>query len=564
MNLKKNKDSKIKELITLLKLKKFNPAKEKTLELLKENPNNHVIHNIFGAILTSEDKLEEAILHYKKSIEIKLDYAEAHNNLGTVHQKLNNLEDAFESYKKALKYKSNFAEALSNLGGILHKTGKFEEAISKYNQSLKINPQYTMAYSNLGNTLFELGRFEEAIASHQRAIQIDPNYVDGYSNLGKALTKLGKFEEAIKNYKKAISLNPDFAETYSNLGNTLAELEKFEEAIINHQKSITINPKYKEALFNESVIHLGLGEFEKGWKQYECRFETSSIPPRRYKTKNLWEGSYLDGTLLVWAEQGIGDQILFISMIPDLKKYAKNIIIEIDKRLVDLFKRYCDQANFLNIKIVASKNQKLINNFDKHIAMGSLGQYLRNSEKSFKTTPKRYLISSKLKEQELKEKFFRNKKFNVGICWKTLNKKQQFRNIQLEKMLSILSNTNCNFVNLQFGEFDKDLQYLKQKHGINIQKVTDVDNYNDLDGLAALINCLDLVITIQNSTAHLACALGKKTWIILAKNARWHWLINRKESLWYPSATLFRQKKMGDWNNVINSIGIELKKIINN
>ena len=564
MNLKKNKSDKIKDLVALFEAKKFDTAKKRASELLNENFNAHVIHNIYGAILVSENKLSEAITHYKKSIEIKFDYAEAHNNLGAAQQKLNNLDAAFQSYNNALKYKANFPEALSNLGGAFHKIGKFDEAISRYNQSLKINPNYLHTYSNLGNTLVELGKFEEAIINHRKVLKIDPNHVEGYSNLGKALNKLGKFQEAIDNYKKAIKLDPNFAEAYSNLGNTLAELEKFEEAISNHKKAIEINPQYKEANFNESIINLTLGEFNKGWKKYEYRFESSSIPSRRYKTKNLWEGSYLDGTLLVWAEQGIGDQILFISMIPDLKKYAKNIILEVDKRLVDLFKRYCDQANFLNIKIIAAKNNELINNFDKHIAMGSLGQYLRNSEKSFQTTPKRYLISAKTKEQELKEKFFINKKFNVGICWKTLNQKQQFRNIQLEKMLSVLSNTSCNFVNLQFGEFERDLQHLKDEHGINIQKVTDIDNYNDLDGLAALINCLDLVITIQNSTAHLACALGKKTWIILAKNARWHWLMNRKESLWYPSATLFRQKKTGDWSSVINSIGIELKKVINN
>ena len=129
-------------------------------------------------------------------------------------------------------------------------------------------------------------------------------------------------------------------------------------------------------------------------------------------------------------------------------------------------------------------------------------------------------------------------------------------------MLPILSNSNCDFINLQFGEFDEDLQHLKLEHGINIQAIKDIDNYNDIEGLAALINCLDLVITIQNSTAHLAGALGKNTWIMLTKNARWHWLTNEKKSLWYPTTKLFRQEKIGDWNTVINSIGMNLKKII--
>ena len=308
------------------------------------------------------------------------------------------------------------------------------------------------------------------------------------------------------------------------------------------------------------MIRLILGEFEVGWKKYEFRFKTSAVSSERYKVNKIWNGNYLDGTLLVWGEQGIGDHILFVSMITDLRKYAKKIILEIDKRLVNLFKRYCEKNNFSNIEVI-DMEKKLINNFDKHIAIGSLGQYLRKSQKSFQTTPKKYLISSSLKEKELRKKFFTDKKFNVGICWKTLNKKQQYRNINLEQMKPILSNANCNFINLQFGEFDEDLNNLKSKCGVSIRTIRDIDNYNDIESLSALINCLDLVITIQNSTAHLSGALGKNTWIMLTKNARWHWLKNEKKSLWYPTVTLFRQQKTGYWNNVINSIVMDLKKI---
>ena len=165
------------------------------------------------------------------------------------------------------------------------------------------------------------------------------------------------------------------------------------------------------------------------------------------------------------------------------------------------------------------------------------------------------------KVKEIKNKFFQDKKFKVGLSWKTLNKKQKFRNINLEQMLPILSNTNCDFINLQFGKFDEDLQQLQSKHGIKIRTIKEIDNYNNIEDLAALINCLDLVITIQNSTALLAAALGKNTWIMLVKNPRWHWLINKKKSLWYPAAKLFRQEKIGDWNTVIKSIAMDLKKI---
>ena len=201
--------------------------------------------------------------------------------------------------------------------------------------------------------------------------------------------------------------------------------------------------------------------------------------------------------------------------------------------------------------------------FDKHIAIGSLGQFLRQSKQSFKNTPKKYLLPSESKENEIKKNFLPNNKLKIGISWKTLNKKQQFRNVNLEKMFPALSNDKFDIINLQFGECNEDIKKVFSKYKINIKTIKNVDNFNDIESFAALISCLDLVITIQNSTAHLSCALGKNTWIMLAKNARWHWLINEKKSLWYPTAKLFRQHENGNWNTVINSISMELKKIKN-
>ena len=442
----------------------------------------------------------------------------------------------------------------------LYKLNQFDSLEDKTRKLIENHPRVSILYNILGITLQKKGDFNESILNFNQAINIQPNFDIAHNNLGNVLKDIGKFKEAIISYQQALKLNPNYAEAYSNLGNALSELGKFKEAIAYYQQALKLNPKYTLSNYNEGLIRLILGEFDIGWKKYEYRFGRARVSFMRYKTDKLWDGNYLDGTLLVWAEQGIGDHILFASMLTDLRKYAKNIILEIDKRLVNLFKRYCKTIDFLNIE-VKSTEKKFIDNYDKHIAIGSLGQYLRKSKKFFKTTPIKYFISSPLKEKELRKKFFLNKKFKIGVSWKTLNKKQQNRNIDLEKMLPILSNPNCDFINLQFGKFDEDIKNLKLKYGINIQTIKDIDNYNDIEGLAALINCLDLVITIQNSTAHLAAALGKNTWIMLVKNPRWHWLINKKKSLWYPAAKLFRQEKIGDWNTVIKSIGMDLKKI---
>ena len=437
----------------------------------------------------------------------------------------------------------------SNELDILEK--KTRKLIDKY-------PKTSVLYNILGVVLQKKNNFDKAILNLKKAINLQPNFDQAHNNLGNILKNTGKFEEAVNCYREALKINPNYAEAYSNLGNALTEIGKIEEAIVNHQKALKLNPKYKMANLNESIARLTLGEFEIGWKKYEARIGENNITPMRHPIEKIWDGNYLNGILLVCAEQGLGDHIIFASMLADLKKYAKKIILQIDKRLENLLIRYFTKINFSNIKIVKSEKELI---FDKHIAIGSLGQYLRKSKKSFETTPKKFLISSSSKENELKKKNFRDGKFNVGISWKTLNKKQKFRNIDLEQMLPVLSNANCDFINLQFGKFDEDLEKFKAKYGLNIRSINEIDNYNNIDDLAALINCLDLVITIQNTTAHLSGALGKNTWIMLTFNARWHWLKNENKSLWYPATKLFRQKEIGNWNDVINNISIDLKSL---
>ena len=498
-----------------------------------------------------EKKIRALILSYSKVPVL-------YNILGVVLQKKKKLNEAISSFTKAISLNSNFDQAYNNLGNVLEETGKFEEAIKNYKKTIEINPNYGPAFSNLGNVLSELGRFQEALINQKQSVELEPNNPEFNNHLGNSLKDLGKHEEAILSYKKAIKLNNNYAEAYSNLGNVLDELGNLEEAISNYQYAIKLNPQYKKANLNESLVWLKLEKFDVGWKKYEMRLGEGTNIDIKYPKTKMWDGKYLDGTLLVWGEQGLGDHIIFASMLLDLTQHAKNIVLEIDERLENLLKRYFEEKNVLNIKIYNDK-KTLAGTFDKHIPIGSLGQYLRKSTKSFENTPKKFLVPSSKREKDLKIKLSENNKLKIGISWRTLNKKQKFRNIDLKLMDPIFSNTNCEFIDLQFGEFKSDLQYLRSEKKVNIKSINEIDNYNNIDELASLINCLDLVITIQNTTAHLAGALGKKTWLMLAKNARWHWFRSEEKSIWYPSIKIFRQEEIGNWNTIINNISMELK-----
>ena len=522
---KKPSQNELNEIENLFKQNKFDELEKKILELIENYPNFFILFNILGVVLQKKGKLENSILNFQKTIELAPNFEQAHNNLGNVLQLL----------------------------------GKHEEAIRCYEKALQINPKYAEVYCNLSNALLELGKCDAAIKNCQKAIELKPDYVEAYNCMGLALSQLCKFNEAINNFEKVIKLYPNYSEAYSSMGNVLSELGRYEEAIKYHQKSLKLNPNYTKANFNESIIRLTMCDFKNGWDKYEYRFKETGIDSIRYAKNKMWDGSYLKGTLLVWAEQGIGDHIIFLSMVPDLKKCAENIVLEIDRRLVNLFSKYCKKINFNNINVIPLE-KKLYNNFDKHIAIGSLGKYLRKSIESFKATPSYYLIPEKVNEKKYKENYLSKDKLNIGISWKTLNKKQQYRNINLEEMLPIFLNSKYNFINLQFGKSETDLKIMEKKHNIKIQTIPDIDNYHDIEKLAALINSLDLVITIQNSTTHLSGALGKKTLVMLSKNARWHWGINEKNSYWYPNVKIYKQETLGNWKSVIDSIILDLGK----
>ena len=234
----------------------------------------------------------------------------------------------------------------SNELDILEK--KTRKLIDKY-------PKTSVLYNILGIVLQKKNNFDKAILNLKKAINLQPNFDQAHNNLGNILKNTGKFEEAVNCYREALKINPNYTEAYSNLGNALTEIGKIEEAIVNHQKALKLNPKYKIATVNESIARLTLGEFEIGWKKYEARIGENNITPMRYPIEKIWDGNYLNGILLVWAEQGLGDHIIFASMLVDLKKYAKKIILQIDKRLENLLIRYFTKINFSNIKIVKSE-----------------------------------------------------------------------------------------------------------------------------------------------------------------------------------------------------------------
>ena len=473
-----------------------------------------------------------------------------------------NFLEAKRSLGQVLEIEPENFDALRIMGAILGAENNYQQAIDYFNKTIFLNPKYTESYFNKGLALFKLNKLEEAIICYDKAIQLNPNFFQALCGKGIVLNKLNRYHEAIENYNKAIQLKPDYVEAWSNKGITLHNLNRYEEALNHYDKAIELNSIYADAHFGKSLIKIQTGDFKEGWKFYDYRFKTFEVMEPLYDlNKNLWDGKFLNGTLLVWSEQGIGDHLFYGRMVQCLRNKAKKIIFIVDKRLINLFKNFFSNIGINNIEIIEKNLNKPYINFEKHIPAGSLGNFFANSEKEILNFSKNSFVIDNSKDYTKISKFLDNLNgFKVGLSWKTLNKKEQYRNIPLEKLISIFKNKNCSLINLQFGFTIKEIQEAEESSSIKIHSLKEMDIFNDIDELSFLINNLDLLITIQNTTAHLSLVFQKKTFVLLPTNSRWQWGLGGEKSIWYPAAHIFRQSKFNNWIDVLKKVKISLDR----
>ena len=345
------------------------------------------------------------------------------------------------------------------------------------------------------------------------------NYPEAYNNLGIVFRELGMLEESEDNYNKAIKLKPDYADAYNNLSFTL----------------------------------LLKNDFKKAYDLSEWRWKTKhNIGQKFISTKPLWNGES-GKRVFTWKEQGIGDEIMFCSMLSELKAKSEKLLVHCDKRLIPLFKRSFSKD------IIYESDRKDISeqDYDAHIPMGSIYKHFREDLTSFTTTSKGYLKADEQKKLKIRNKLIKDKKQKlIGISWYTKSKIQMssFRNILLNDLVTVLKTDNSKIVSLQYDQNINEITDLKNNLGIEIIQVPEIDNKNDLDGLASLISACDLIVSIDNFTVHLAGSLGVKTKILLPYTMHSRWGMKGDKSYLYDSVKLYRQKNLGDWSEVLKEL----------
>jgi tetratricopeptide (TPR) repeat protein len=551
-----NKGNALKELML------FEEAIECFKHAIKKKPDYIQAHYNCGNTLQKLDRLDESIISYTNAILINPEHLAARYNRANSLTKLKRYKEASDDYKYVISKKSDFTEAYNNYGLLLVEIKQFEDALNCFNKALEINPSYAQAYSNRGNLYCEINQLKYALEDLELAIKINPQVAEFHSNLGNNLIKLGLLNDALFSYQQAIELDNTDAKSLTNLGFVLEKLKRFDESLVNYNRAIELKSDYAEAYFNKSLLLLSLQEFKNGWDLYDWRWKSdifNSTYLSSSKPKLTSFGSARNKKLLIWGEQGIGDQILYTSMLNELLNIYPSSQISLDRRLLPLLNRSFPHGKFID-------NTTAIENidYDEHIPIADLGKYFRTCSSDFDSVRYHYLLADQQRAKKIRDSLITNNKYLCGITWNSKVKTTGVeKSIELEDLLPILSLENIAFVSLQYGNVQNKLAEFNKKHDKNILECNSVDNFYDLDGHAALIEACDFIITISNSSAHMAGAIGKETYLLCpsGKGLLWYWS-NRinGNSLWYPRIHIYEQNSPGQWVDVVQNVKLVIEK----
>lgn len=504
-----------------------------------------------GVEFLKRKQLHAAIACFDSAIAIDPKNGDAHFNRGVALHELLRPKSAIESYNKAIAAKPEDAEAHFNRGLALQELGQLDAAILSYDKAIAIRPDYNKAYCNRGVALKGLKQLDAAIASYNKAIALKPDSAEAYCNRGVALKERRRLDTAITSFNKAIAINPSYAEAYFNRGIVLQELGFLESAVADYDHAIHFKPDYADAQWNKSTALLLSGNYEKGWKLYEWRWKKTNFPsPKRDFSKPVWLGDIplRDKTILLHSEQGLGDTIQFCRYADLLSKQGARVILEAPSILASLLE------TLEGVSRVVTKGSPLPS-FDYHTPLMSLPLAFGTNLDSI-PSPQRYLKSNVEKSAYWSRRLGEKTKPRIGLVWSSASPftGDSSRSIALSQFMKILPKENCEFICLQKEINDIDKELLESLTNINFFG----NELNDFSDTAALIDCVDLVVSTCTSVPHLSCALGKPTWIMLSYAPDWRWLLEKTDSPWYHSARLYRQKSPGDWQSVIESVKNDL------
>ena len=586
----------------LVKLGRKDEASASYEAALKLRPRFPKALNNLANLLLERGEVDAALANYREAVRLDPDYRDGWSNIALVLVAKGVDDEAERALRRALELDPNYFAALASLAELTRKQDRLVEAEAICRRLVELHPDDPRAHHMLGLVLIDEVHPEAAMICFREAIRLDPEYWRSHNNLGMILADLGRRDEAIVHLHRVLELNPDNNDVLLNLVRLYSFEEDFEEgmpylerlhqrlpddarvwnsmgtyshaqgrmadAIREIQRAVDLDPELTQARVNLAHLLVEKGDLAKGWAEYDARLKLKETRALHAKLPMpRWDGGPLEGrSVLVYSEQGIGDEIMFSSCLPDLLKQADRCVVFCSRKLEPIFRRTFDGAEIVGCEVPRFRAplEQLSPRPDLQVGMGSLAGFFR---KSFDDFPRHqgFLRADAEKVRAWRDRLDAlgpNRK--VGISWKggIHTTGQRRRTLGLERLLPILRTGNVDFVSLQYTECAEDIAKLKRDHGITVHHWQDA--IDDYDQTAALVGALDLVVTVCTAIVHLTGALGKPAWVMAPFSPGWRYAMLPGGMPWYPSVRVDRQPAPGDWDPVIETVRARLVSWVSN
>ena len=506
-----------------------------------------------AACLYQADQPEQARQAVRRAVALDPANASYLNTYGVILRKLERTEEAIRTYDCVMVLAPNFADVYYNCGNALNELDRKEEAIARFARCIELNPGHASAHHNIANCLRDLKRLDEALRYYARSAELEHHNPDMHCNWGLAWQLQERWEKAIDSFQTAIQQKSDHAPSHINLGSALAVQERFEEACAVLRRGVELDDSCNDAKFNLGLTLLTIGEFEEGWHFYETRLRLPDKVRPPLSTP-MWDGRIesLEGKpLLVWAEQGYGDNIQFARYIPILIEAGVSVTLSTRKPLIPLLRECLAPHTPAIIEHQPSEMQ----GFEHHVALLSLPKLCRTTKATvpmmpgYLRAPRSIPAHARVQRQPFA--------LHIGLVWASgVDNKDMYadKSMALEPLMRVFDQWREERLvvlhSLQVGVDAEQLAPWQGERGV-------VDHSQDLHDFletACVISQLDLVISVDTAVAHVAGALDKPVWTLLQHNSDFRWMRGRSDTPWYPSMTLIRQKKLGDWSSVVQQV----------
>ena len=555
------------------KLNFINLAIKNYTQINKNNSKNWRSRFNLYLIYINQKNYGQALKLVNEVLIIKNNYQPALRDKALILYYLKKPDKSLSFILKSINQNPSDYIALNTLGLCYLAMKQYEDAKKIFKQGIKVNPKYSPSYNNLGRCYSLTYDRKTADSYYKKALAIHPDFFEAINNLANNFSETGSYEMAIKYYHKALKISPEKPEVLYNIGVAYVYLNKFRKAEEFYKKARAINPNDDLLKRNYSILLLALQRYKEAWKFFDGRLKLDEFRFKNniiHNIKNrLWKGEKINKNdrILVIKEQGIGDEILYASMYPDLLSNYHNVKIETDPRLISLFERSYKTKDKFVPYTKYSKDKNKLKKFDIIIFAASLGKIFRNSLSDF---PKNnFLIAEKKRCVDLNEKLnLISKKYKIGVSWRSRTDTTLLgpaKSLNLNLLLPILKMNQFTFINLQYGDTVKEINNFYSDTKIKIHTIKEVDLFNDFESISALAKNLDLFITVSNSTAHVSAALGVPTWVIKPKNHSvfHYWNQPNDTTPWYSEKSIKLFSYKDGWTKTVENLKEEIIKKFN-